>query len=96
MKYTFTNMKVGKREESQGWVCEGEKRLGDREEHSLRAYSPLQCLGAQKKNLKKNKIRLSSEDDIEDSQGGRGWSGSSSVFLTGNCEIPSGTVYTFS
>lgn len=46
MKYTFTNMKREKREESQGWVCEG-KRLGDREEeHSLKAYSPLQCLGA--------------------------------------------------
>lgn len=34
-------------EQSQGWVCEGEKRRGDREEkHSLRTYSPLQCLEA--------------------------------------------------
>lgn len=88
-------MKGGKREENQGWVCEGEKRLGDREkECSLRAYSPLQCL--EEKNLKKKKIRLSSEDDIGNSQDGGG--GLVAPLSSSQVTVKSlrGTVYTFS
>lgn len=44
-----------------------------------------------KQSKKGKKIRLSSEDGIEDSQVCvAGGSGSSAVFFTGNCEIPEG------
>lgn len=56
----------------------------------IKSIFPLAVLGGMKKKKKSRKIRLSSEDDIEDSQGGRGWSSQVTVISL------RGTVYTFS
>lgn len=70
------------------WRWKTPRGRGEKNIHQER-IPPCSARGLEKKSLKKRaKKGLPSEDDIEESWGGGGWSGSFTNFLTGMCGFP--------